>query len=323
VRQGTIRDSADADPAEVDADPSGAAAAPTLTIPPDLAAALATLTAANALPRTATIDGSDRVDRSRAEPSTHQGRLVSGATSAIVAVASGATAGHSVHTTAGARPKQATSADAPTEAAALPAALPTPSALDPIALAAGTSTPEAKAVPDAPPSGVATAIDVAAFKRDGTMPKSAGVSLERRVDQDMRSPQFGSALGAQVTLLTREGVQQARLTLHPAEMGPISVQIALDGKAAHVDFHAEVAATRSAIEAALPALASALRDAGFTLAGGGVFQHHGGGRQHAGDQAPASQPRPSASSDSDLASGLVAPALGRSLSGRGLVDLYA
>jgi len=37
-----------------------------------------------------------------------------------------------------------------------------------------------------------------------------------------------------------------------------------------------VAATRHAIEAGLPELASALRDAGFTLAGGGVSQHAGG-----------------------------------------------
>ena len=56
----------------------------------------------------------------------------------------------------------------------------------------------------------------------------------------------------------------------------MSIHISLDGTAARVDFGADVAATRAAIERGLPELASALRDAGFTLAGGGVSQHAGG-----------------------------------------------
>jgi flagellar hook-length control protein FliK len=54
------------------------------------------------------------------------------------------------------------------------------------------------------------------------------------------------------------------------------VQIALDGTQAQVDFGADRIATRQIIEAGLPELASALRDAGFTLAGGGVSQHSRG-----------------------------------------------
>jgi len=66
------------------------------------------------------------------------------------------------------------------------------------------------------------------------------------------------------------------------------VQIALDGQAAHIDFTAAVAATRESIEQSLPALAAALRESGFTLAGGGVFGRSGqgandGGRERAPD----------------------------------------
>ncbi|HEX7384659.1 MAG TPA: flagellar hook-length control protein FliK, partial [Burkholderiaceae bacterium] len=85
------------------------------------------------------------------------------------------------------------------------------------------------------------------------------------------TPAFTPALAATVAVLARDGVQEARLALHPAELGPIAVQIALDGSDARVDFHASVAATRAAIEAGLPELASALRDSGLTLTGGGVF----------------------------------------------------
>src|SRR5206468_3325189 len=59
---------------------------------------------------------------------------------------------------------------------------------------------------------------------------------------------FGSALGGQVSLWVRDGVQEARLHLHPAELGPVNVQIALDGQLAHIDFIAAVPATRESIE---------------------------------------------------------------------------
>jgi len=81
-------------------------------------------------------------------------------------------------------------------------------------------------------------------------------------------------------------------------MGPVSVQIVMDGTQARVDFGADVAATRHAIEAGLPELASALRDAGFTLAGGGVSQHsRGRGDGSGGDASSGPGTRRAASAD--------------------------
>lgn len=91
----------------------------------------------------------------------------------------------------------------------------------------------------------------------------------------LASPEFAQALGVQMSVLAVDGVQHAELQLSPAEMGPVSVQIVIDGTNAQVDFGADLAATRQAIEAGLPELAGALRDAGFTLTGGGVSQHSG------------------------------------------------
>ncbi len=97
------------------------------------------------------------------------------------------------------------------------------------------------------------------------------------------SPDFAAAFGMQVGTLARDGIQRAELHLNPSDMGPVSIQITLDGTQARVDFGADVAATRQAIEAGLPELASALRDAGFTLAGGGVTQHSGSNGGQADD----------------------------------------
>ena len=97
------------------------------------------------------------------------------------------------------------------------------------------------------------------------------------------SPDFQQALAVQVSVLARDGVQHAELHLHPADMGPVSVRIALEGTLARVEFGADLAATRQAIETGLPELASALRDAGLTLSGGGVSEHsRGRDRGHAG-----------------------------------------
>lgn len=131
------------------------------------------------------------------------------------------------------------------------------------------------------------------------------------------SAEFAPSLAFTLTRLARDGVQEARLQLHPKEMGPIDVRIAIDGTQARVDFSADVLATRSAIEAGLPQLASALRESGLTLAGGGVFQHARGNQQQGTDETA-----PESERDGDEADATrVAAMPRRSLAG--VVDLYA
>jgi flagellar hook-length control protein FliK len=132
------------------------------------------------------------------------------------------------------------------------------------------------------------------------------------------APEFREALGVQVSVLARDGVQQAELHLNPADMGPISVQIALVGTQAQVDFGAESLATRQIIESGLPELAAALRDAGFTLAGGGVSQHSRGRGSDGGE--PAS-PWSRRGHDADPAESIVQRVTTRLP--QGAVDLYA
>jgi flagellar hook-length control protein FliK len=108
---------------------------------------------------------------------------------------------------------------------------------------------------------------------DGAAATSPSTALALATPID--APDFSASLAVRVSLLVHDGVQQAELHLNPAETGPVSIHISVDGTAARVDFGADLAATRAAIERGLPELASALRDAGFTLAGGGVSQHAG------------------------------------------------
>ncbi|HEY2560223.1 MAG TPA: flagellar hook-length control protein FliK [Caldimonas sp.] len=148
----------------------------------------------------------------------------------------------------------------------------------------------------------------------------ASLALATAID----APEFAATLGVQVSLLAKDGVQHAELHLNPAETGPVSIHIAVDGTAARIDFGADHAATRQAIERGLPELASALRDAGLTLAGGGVSQH-ASGRQRGGDEpAAAASGRGSSSSGVGVgeAVGTTTARIGRRTAAGG-VDLYA
>jgi len=116
----------------------------------------------------------------------------------------------------------------------------------------------------------------------------AAAGAQATLDAPVSSREFAPALGAQVAVWVRDGVQEARLQLHPAELGPLAIQIALDGSSAQIDFHAAHELTRDAIETSLPALAASLHESGFTLAGGGVFgQGAGGGAPGERGAAPA------------------------------------
>jgi flagellar hook-length control protein FliK len=142
---------------------------------------------------------------------------------------------------------------------------------------------ERKAAPgDAAPTLPASASAVATVATGAlvTPPPKANESLlaTAAVHAPIDTPGFAPALATQVRWWAQGGVQQAQLTLNPAEMGPVAVRIVLDGREARIDFSADMAATRGAIEAALPVLAGTLDDSGLKLTGGGV--HDGAaGRQ--------------------------------------------
>ncbi|MEP7297816.1 MAG: flagellar hook-length control protein FliK [Burkholderiales bacterium] len=169
--------------------------------------------------------------------------------------------------------------------------------------------------------GRTDAIGAPAFAPAPAVVHDAAAPVVVAVPTPVVSPDFAQALGVQMSVLAKDGIQHAELHLNPAEMGPVSVQIVMDGTQARVDFGADMAATRQAIEAGLPELASALRDAGFTLAGGGVSQHAGGrgqpDRSDSGDNV-----RRSVRRVSDEGIARVSTAAQRAVT-RGGLDLYA
>ena len=167
---------------------------------------------------------------------------------------------------------------------------------------------------------------LAAAPASATRVSEASEAARAQLGPPLASPDFPPALGAQISLFARSGVERATIEISPPEMGPISVQIALDGSAARVDFLADAAATRQVIEASLPTLASSLREAGLTLSGGGVFQQPqssagSGGQGGSGQPGHGHAGRPAMADDGQGGAG---PAtVLRTTAQRGLVDLVA
>jgi flagellar hook-length control protein FliK len=139
--------------------------------------------------------------------------------------------------------------------------------------------------------------------------------------QPLYSSSFAPELAARVSLLAANGVQEAQLMLNPADMGPVNVQIVVEGQQAQVSFHAEQADTRQVLESSLPDLAAALRDAGLTLSGGGVFQ-----QQQPQDQGQQGERRNTAGSRADMSAIEGSAPVARAnvaRETRGVLDLYA
>lgn len=144
-------------------------------------------------------------------------------------------------------------------------------------------------------------------------------SATATVSTAVGDPGFHEALAAQVSVFARGGLSKAELHLNPAELGPVSVQITMNGDQARVDFGADRAQTRQVIEAGWAELATSLQDAGFTLSGGGVSEQ--AQRQASQRQAPPQNGRTDRSAvadDAPVASIVAArPRAGSAL------DLYA
>jgi flagellar hook-length control protein FliK len=148
----------------------------------------------------------------------------------------------------------------------------------------------------------------------GTSAAVSHQSLATRV----QDPDFPETLAHSVTVLARQGIQEAKLHLNPAEMGSVSVYITVSGQQAQVDFAASASATRAALEASLSHLASALHSAGLTLTGGGVSPEPPPRRSV--PDASSGSPR-QARSDADESLSTAAVALPPTRAGR--LDLYA
>ncbi len=198
----------------------------------------------------------------------------------------------------------------------LAAMLPQP---DPVTVQAGAIGAPANALLDA---------------NQGAQPAPPTPPAQATLPMTPQSPTFAPALGQQIDVWMKGGVQHAEVQLSPQDLGPIRVRIEMEGAHARVQMSADVQSTRDALQQAMPQLSEQLGLVGLSLTGGGVsdqpaFQQSqaqaqaqangdfgGSGRQGPGPHAGGS----GGGAGEDLA---MAAAARQQAQRRGLLDMYA
>ncbi len=138
---------------------------------------------------------------------------------------------------------------------------------------------------------------------------------------------FAPDLAQQLVSMVKTGAQSVRLSLTPAELGPVSVSIQMSGTAVAVAFSASHPATRAALQDALPQLSNLFSQSGLQLSGamvgdGSQQQAQSGAWSRPERSAPEFGANPGRLSGTEEAQSAAAPA--RSAPGpQRLVDTFA
>lgn len=148
-------------------------------------------------------------------------------------------------------------------------------------LAANSRTPGAKSI--------ATVIDTlttqppvpfAAFSgagAAGTSTAHAENRMSAQATMNMNQAGFSHALHERVSIMSQtQGVHQARIQLNPPELGPMQVQVKVEGHHTQVLFQVHHAAVSESLEASLPRLREMLAQGGQQQVSVNIQQHTGG-----------------------------------------------
>lgn len=157
-----------------------------------------------------------------------------------------------------------------------------------------------------------------------THPAPGGASpVFASVPTPLGHPGFADRFAGEIGALALRGVGQAEIVLNPRELGPVRIELSLNGESARIAFSAAQPETRHAIEQTLPVLKDLLANHGLTLSGTSVSDGRAGDGQKSGFASGQSRAQPDAGVPIDSDGGPHGGAAHRPPGRRGLIDLYA
>ncbi len=179
-------------------------------------------------------------------------------------------------------------------------------------------------IADAPQPTASTTASLLGQPLSGVMAEGAGeLQLAQRAEGSaLLRPgdrAWNSEFAGRLTVMVKNGVQEASLQLHPADLGRLEIQIATDGDQTRVHFLVQNAMAREAIEQAMPRLREMLEQSGLQLAQSDVAdqsQSQGRERTFAGDDGRDVSRLEDSLSTEDVVGPL------RSAQPRGMIDHY-
>ncbi len=182
---------------------------------------------------------------------------------------------------------------------------------------------QAAAIKPAPQTGVSTYAAVSGLASSNlSSPSSAPIVAQMTVPP--QNPAWGDTVGDRVQWMASQNIQEAKIRLHPQELGLLEVHIKV-GKdhQTTIVFSSPHSQVRDALEIAIPRLREMFGENGLSLGDVNVSQHSSSEQGHAHrDDKPASS-SPSGNSISTNDSVDVAPPQQFISQGNSMLDLYA
>jgi len=107
-----------------------------------------------------------------------------------------------------------------------------------------------------------------------TAPKQSAF-IEQPLDLNQSNKQQqATEMATHVRVLKNQGGGEAKINLHPAELGRMSISVSTDATDTKVSFVVETSQARQAVEAAMPRLKELLEQSGLSLADSDVTEQH-------------------------------------------------
>ncbi|MEZ5649172.1 MAG: flagellar hook-length control protein FliK [Burkholderiaceae bacterium] len=164
---------------------------------------------------------------------------------------------------------------------------------------------------------------------DAPVEVAAPIGSDQPIDLSGNRDQFGTRIGERVFEAISQGIDRADIQVRPEGMGPIRIEIAMQGAEAHVQFHAANADTRSILNESTDALRGLLEQRGIQLGSSSVGADAGHGSssgQPRPDPMPSWRSAAGASpeyADAGNAPNSWQPAVPSAGPNRGTIDLFA
>lgn len=104
-----------------------------------------------------------------------------------------------------------------------------------------------------------------AFAAQERASNAARTDNQQSISTPMHDPRWAQQLGERVAWLARGNVQNAQININPAQLGPIQINISLNGDQMTANFVSAHQEVRQALEDAMPRLREMLSGAGINL----------------------------------------------------------
>jgi flagellar hook-length control protein FliK len=170
---------------------------------------------------------------------------------------------------------------------------------------------------------VADAVETETIPFLQTLSDKALLMPSSRISVPVGQPGWGQAVGTQVAWFVSQNISAASLRLNPQHLGPLEMQVSLDGDQASVSFTSQQGLVRDALESSVPRLREMLSENGLTLVNVNVSQQ---GKSHRDGQDAADSRDEAGVANAEGGSNEPAPGSGMRQNialTQGLVDFYA